>query len=78
MGSRAPIYVKIEDYDDLLNTFTLVKKNIGDAKELLGKIAELKTQEDIELENWYADVAEVETKMKFIDDHLFESAQHGQ
>ena len=69
---RAPIYVKLEEYDDLINTFTLIKKNVKDAKELLGKVAELKSQEDLEIDNWYADLQEVETKMKFIDEHLFD------
>lgn len=71
--TRAPIYVKIEDYDELLNMFTVIKKNISTAKDVLGKIAELKTQEDIELENWHAEIAEVETKMRLVDEQLFDS-----
>ncbi|PIN69928.1 hypothetical protein COV93_03585 [Candidatus Woesearchaeota archaeon CG11_big_fil_rev_8_21_14_0_20_43_8] len=69
---NAPIYVKIDDYEDLLNVFSFIKKNLGDAKVLLNKIAELKAQEDMELENWYADVSDVESKVKFIDETLFE------
>lgn len=69
---RAPIYVKIEEYEDLLNTFTLIKRNVNQSKELLGKIAELKTQEDIELENWHTELSEVDAKIQFIDSHLFD------
>jgi hypothetical protein len=69
---RAPIYVKIEEYEDLLNTFTLIKRNVHQSKELLGKIAELKAQEDIELENWHTELSEVDAKIQFIDSHLFD------
>ena len=72
MAGNAPIYVKVDEYDDLLNTFSLLKRNIGDAKQLLGKIAELKAQEDIELDNCHAELSDVETKMRFIDERLFD------
>lgn len=75
---KAPIYVKLEEYDDLYNTFSLAKRNIAQAKEVLGKIAELKAQEDSEIEGWYAELSDVETKMKFIDEQLFDiNANHG-
>ena len=69
---NAPIYVKIEEYDDLLNVFSFIKKNLSDAKAQLSKIAELKAQEDVELENWYAEISDVETKVKFMDEALFD------
>ena len=72
VDKNAPIFVKIDDYEELLNVFSFIKKNISDAKVLLNKIAELKAQEDIELENWYAEVSDVEGKIKFIDEALFE------
>ena len=68
-----PVYVKIDEYEDLINVFEVIKKNIKDAKSLLGRITELKVQEDQELENWQSEITEVEAKIRFIDETLFET-----
>ena len=45
---------------------------LEEAKETLGKLNELKNEEDAELELWHAGIDEVERKVEFIDKALFE------
>ena len=69
---NTPIFVKLDEYEDIVNIMNIVQRHISQAKNLLNKVAELKSQEDIELEKWYADISEVENKIKWIDSALFE------
>lgn len=72
MMDNAPVYVKIKDYKDVLDTLDLIKSKISDARELLGKVNELKNEEDAELELWNTGLEEIERKVEFVDRTLFE------
>ena len=67
-----PVFVKIEDYKDVLDVINMVKNKIDDARKTLGKINEIKNEEDAELELWHTTLEEVERKVDFIDKTLFE------
>ena len=69
---RMPVFVRIDDYKDILDVINMVKNKINEAKETLGKINELKNEEDAELELWQTGVEEIERKVEFIDKTLFE------
>lgn len=69
-----PVFVRIEDYKDVLDIVHMIKSRIVEAKELLGKINELKNEEDAELELWHSGIEEVERKLDFVDRSLFEPA----
>jgi hypothetical protein len=69
---RMPVFVRIDDYKDILDVINMVKNKINEAKETLGKINELKNEEDAELELWQTGIEEVERKIEFIDKTLFE------
>jgi len=66
------IFVKIEDYKDVLDAVNLLKGKLNQAKELLEEIHHLKSEEDAELEQWSNNLAEVERKIEFVDQTLFE------
>jgi len=72
---RMPVFVKIEEYDNVLNLVRLVRKKIDDAKETLLKINDLKNEEDHQLELWQNALAEVEKKVDFINQSLQEPEQ---
>ena len=72
---NTPIFVKIDEYEDIINIMNIVKKNISQSKSILNKLTELKNQEDIELDKWYSDINEVESKIKMIDNTLFEHSE---
>ena len=61
-----PVFVKIEQYKDVLDVVNMIKNKIEDAKKTLGKVNELKNEEDAELEMWHASLEEVERKIEFI------------
>ena len=69
---KMPVFVRIDDYKDILDVINMIKNRIAEAKETLGKINELKNEEDAELELWQTGIEEIERKTEFIDKTLFE------
>ncbi|MBW3010665.1 hypothetical protein KY335_00165 [Candidatus Woesearchaeota archaeon] len=67
-----PIFVRIEEYRDVLDVINMIKNKLGEAKEAIRKINELKNEEDLELERWESGLEAIERKVQFIDKSLFE------
>ncbi len=67
-----PVFVRIDEYKDVLEIMSQLKDKLEEAKKTLGKINELKNEEDAELELWHTGIDEVERKIEFIDRTLFE------
>ncbi len=67
-----PVFVRIDEYKDVLDIMNMIKNKIDEAKETLGKINELKNEEDAELEMWHTGLEEIERKVSFVDKVLFE------
>jgi len=72
---RMPVFIKIDEYDNVLNLVKLVRGKIDDAKETLLKINDLKNEEDHQLELWQNALTEVEKKVDFINQSLQEPEQ---
>lgn len=66
------VFVRIDEYKDILDIIALVNQKVDEARTVLGKINDLKNQEDAELENWKNSLDDVERKMKYIDQVMFE------
>jgi hypothetical protein len=66
------VFVKIDEYKDILDIMELISEKVKEAKTILGKINDLKNQEDSELELWKNGLDDVERKLNFIDQTLFE------
>ncbi len=71
-GGEAPVFVKIEDYKDILDVMDLIKDRLAEAKRTLADINELKNDEDAELELWGSTLNDIEKKLDDIDRTLFE------
>ncbi len=71
-SGEAPIFVKIEDYKDILDVLELIRNKLQDARETLGNLNELKNEEDSELELWKTTLHEIERKVDNIDRTLLE------
>lgn len=71
---EAQVFVKIDEYKDVLRTVGLIKDKLNEAKNTLAKVKELKRQEDSELEGWDSKLSEIESKVEGIDRILFEPA----
>jgi predicted nucleic acid-binding Zn-ribbon protein len=65
------VFIKIEDYEAVLEQVETLKKKVADAKTMLSHIVELKHQEDAEIESWQHSVEDVETKITSIKSTLF-------
>ncbi|MCH8067249.1 MAG: hypothetical protein IIC69_01570 [Nanoarchaeota archaeon] len=69
---EAPVFVKMDDYKDILDVLDLIKDRLGEAKRTLADINELKNDEDAELELWSSTLNEIENKLDDINRTLFE------
>lgn len=72
--TEAQVFVKIDEYKDVLRTVGLIKAKLNEAKSTLAKVKELKHQEDSELESWDGKLSDIENKIEGIDKILFEPA----
>jgi len=72
MDQKAPVFVKLDEYKDIMDIVGLMREKIGQAKFLLDKIAELKAQEDRELGAWAKELEEVEQSLGNVDKALGE------
>ncbi|RJQ17324.1 hypothetical protein C4573_04705 [Candidatus Woesearchaeota archaeon] len=68
----APVFVKINDYKDILDIVDVIKKKVKDAQETLNRINDLKDEEDRELEDWSAHLDQITAKIEYINKSLFE------
>lgn len=72
---RMPVFIKVDEYEDVLTLLKNTRGKINEAKETLLKINDLKNEEDHQLEMWQNTLAEVEKKIDFIDHSLNEPEQ---
>ena len=66
------VFVKLDQYKDILDIIALINEKVREARTTLGKINDLKNQEDSELDTWKQSIDDVERKLKYIDKTLFE------
>lgn len=67
-----PIFVRINEYKELLDILDVVRAKIASAKETLASIHEMKGREDRELAAWNANLDEVSRKVDEVHKTLFE------
>ena len=67
----APIFVKVDEYKDVLETMQHIKAKVEEAKEALARINELKHEEDQELQMWDNDFIEIERKISELETEVF-------
>jgi len=67
---KASVFVKVESYQDINDLMTVIKERLNVARDLLGQLAELKRQEDQELESWRSDLDDVFQKLREVDEVL--------
>ena len=72
MVEGMPVFIKVDEYKDILDIIELTQEKVKEARALLEKINELKAEEEAELDNWNASLNDVEKKLNFVDRSLFE------
>jgi len=71
-GKKADIFIKIEEYREVIDVLELLQHKMKQARMLLRKINDTKLQEDAELEEWNAAINDIESKISLIDRSLLE------
>ena len=66
------LFVKIDKYKDVMRVLDHVKSKLEDSERILGKLTELKNEEDRELDGWRNDLEDLKDKLLEIDKKLFE------
>lgn len=72
MRSGAPVFVKVDEYKEILDVLDMIRNKIKEIKSNLNSINSLKNEENAELAMWNNAVAEIEKKVESIDKLLFE------
>ena len=67
-----PVFIKISEYKEILETVNALKRKLEDAKATLNSIREIKEKEETELEQWSQSITDVEHRLEFIDKVMFE------
>ena len=66
------LFVKIDKYKDVMRALDHIKIKLEDSEKILGKLSELKEEEDKELDTWHNDLEDLKDKLLEIDKRLFE------
>lgn len=72
MKENAPVFVKIEDYRQMLDVVEMIKKNLKEAKQMLADLNQLKEQETSEIQSWSSELEQMESKIEDINKLMFQ------
>ena len=70
-GTGAPVFVKVDEYKEILDVLDIIKEKIKEVHDVLGNLNSLRHEEDAELEIWNKTVNEIEKKIDSIDKTMF-------
>ena len=68
----APVFVKVDEYKEILDVLDMVKGKISEIRETLSSINELRSEEDSEVSMWNGTIDDIEKKIEEIDRMMFE------
>lgn len=66
----APVFVKIDEYKNVLDIIQVLKGKVRESKNLLENLHKMKMEEDSELEEWSSELEEIEKRIESIDKNL--------
>ena len=70
--SGMPVFVKVDEYREILDVLDMIKGKIKEIRETLGSINSLRNEEDAELSMWSSTINDIEKKIEGIDKLMFE------
>ena len=73
--SGMPVFVKVDEYKEILDVLDMAKAKIKEIRDTLGSINSLRNEEDAELAMWNSTINEIEKKIESIDKIMFEPEQ---
>ena len=66
-----PIFVRVDEYQDVLDILTLVRQRLSKANNLLQSIKRVKQEEDIEITKWTRSLEALDRQVGEVDRLLF-------
>ncbi|MGV8172455.1 MAG: hypothetical protein ACP5OA_07225 [Candidatus Woesearchaeota archaeon] len=73
MDKNLPVFVKIDNYREVLNIVDVMKQKLKETTKILESIKALKAEEDKELQEWEKNVTEISRRLAFVDSAFFEN-----
>lgn len=67
------VYVKVEEYKDIVDLLALINEKVNECKVILNKVHELKSREDEKLGQWASGIEEIEKKMEDVNAMIAQS-----
>ena len=77
MIMKKRVFVKIDEFEEIMGLMNEIRNKLKDAKSALEGIKELKHDEDSEIGLWEASLSDIETRMLEIGNTLSGSEQTG-
>ena len=68
----APVFVKVNEYKEILDVLDMVKSKLEEVRNTLGSVNDLRNEEDSEISMWNATIDDIEKKIEDIDKMMFE------
>ena len=70
--SGAPVFVKVDEYKDILDVLEMIRTKIREIKDTLENINRLRNEENAEVNMWNNTLNDIEKKIDAIDKMMFE------
>ncbi|MFH1400180.1 MAG: hypothetical protein ABIH41_01550 [Nanoarchaeota archaeon] len=67
-----PVFVKIDEYEDILNILDVLRANIAKTKDTIDKLQEMRAQEEQTIKTWHLHLDDVTKKVEEINKTLFQ------
>ena len=68
----APVFVKVDEYKEILDVLDMIKAKISEIRETLENINEIRNEEDAEVSMWNSTIDDIEKKISDIDRMMVE------
>lgn len=64
----APMFVSVNDYQEVLGSIGYIRNKLADADELVKKLNELKMSEEKSFEQWRGQLEDLQRKLAYVED----------
>jgi hypothetical protein len=71
MMEKAPVYIKVREYQRLLKNIDALAERIGTIEEMLDSIEKLKVEEDGQLQRWKDNMENVKARLASVGTALY-------
>ncbi len=68
---KEPVFIRIDKFEEALKTFDKTKKEIAEIEKVLHDIAQVREDEDKELEHWQSNVVKIKDQIEKVDRDIF-------